>query len=43
MDQGPQADWIQYDSIMNYIKSGITEGAKGETEVKPWGNEGFYI
>lgn len=41
--QGPQVSQLQYDRIMNYIKSGKEAGAKVETGGERHGKEGYFI
>jgi aldehyde dehydrogenase (NAD+) len=40
---GPLVDKTQFDRVLNYIKDGISEGAKCEIGGRPIGNEGFFI
>lgn len=42
-DQGPQIDKIQFDKILNYIKSGQEEGAKIMCGGKQYGKKGYWI
>ena len=41
--QGPQVSQLQFDRIMNYIKSGKEAGAKVETGGERHGTEGYFI
>jgi len=41
--QGPQVSQVQYDRVMNYIKSGKEEGAKALIGGERHGDEGFFI
>ncbi len=41
--QGPQVDKAQFDKIMGYIHSGISEGATCQTGGQRHGNRGFFI
>ncbi|KIK50840.1 hypothetical protein GYMLUDRAFT_182201, partial [Collybiopsis luxurians FD-317 M1] len=41
--QGPQMSQIQYDRIMDYIKSGKEQGATGHPGGEHHGTEGFFI
>jgi len=41
--QGPQVSQIQFDRIMNYIKSGKEAGAKVETGGERHGDKGYFI
>jgi aldehyde dehydrogenase (NAD+) len=41
--QGPQVSQLQYDKIMDYIKSGKEAGAKIETGGERHGKEGYFI
>ena len=41
--QGPQVSQLQYDRIMEYIKSGKDEGAKVETGGGRHGEKGYFI
>jgi len=43
VNQGPQVDDIQFKSILNYIESGKTDGAKCVIGGKRWGDKGFFI
>jgi aldehyde dehydrogenase (NAD+) len=43
MDQGPQVDKIQFDKVMNYIKSGKEEGATCVNGGKRATEVGYYI
>ena len=41
--QGPQVSQVQYDRVMNYIKSGKEEGATALIGGERHGDEGFFI
>ncbi|KAL9625147.1 MAG: hypothetical protein Q9160_000548 [Pyrenula sp. 1 TL-2023] len=41
--QGPQVSQLQFDRIMDYIKSGKESGAKVETGGERHGNQGYFI
>ncbi|KAL5975141.1 Aldehyde dehydrogenase 2 member C4 [Asimina triloba] len=43
VDQGPQVDKVQYERVLKYIHSGVTEGATLLTGGKPYGGKGYYI
>eukprot|EP00249_Psilotum_nudum_P020551 c27753_g1_i1 orf=334-1848(+) len=43
VDQGPQVDQTQFDTIMDYINSGIQEGANLLTGGHRVGSRGYYI
>ncbi|KAI5474405.1 aldehyde dehydrogenase, mitochondrial [Pseudohyphozyma bogoriensis] len=40
---GPLISAAQRDKVLNYIQSGIDEGAKVATGGKKWGEKGFYV
>merc|ERR1712157_293023 len=42
-DLGPQVDKIQFDKVMNYIKSGKEEGAKVVLGGERQGDKGYYV
>ncbi|KAJ2922163.1 hypothetical protein H1R20_g14933, partial [Candolleomyces eurysporus] len=43
VDQGPQISQIQYDRIMGYINSGLTDGAKIHLGGRRVGTDGYFI
>ncbi|MED6131931.1 Aldehyde dehydrogenase [Stylosanthes scabra] len=43
VEQGPQIDSVQFEKILNYIKSGIENGAKLESGGERFGSKGYYI
>jgi len=43
VDQGPQANGMQFDKVLKYIESGKQQGARVEAGGKRSGNNGWYI
>lgn len=43
VEQGPQIDYVQFENIMKYIKSGVESGATLESGGERIGSKGYYI
>jgi len=43
VEQGPQVDEAQLKTVLNYIKSGVDEGANLRAGGKKWGDKGYFI
>ena len=43
IEQGPQVDEEQFNNVLGYINSGVTEGAALRAGGSKWGDQGFFV